>query len=229
MTTRKADQADLRVDVAPVARDGFLYNGKDFLFDYDGHHVERCDSDTLYQLLTDGSEADRCGWFYSAQLHHYGLKPHKTKSASKNALLAAIRASPTHKLQVPADILRLEEALKAEYAGIASNDDDGSDRPHKQAKKDVSPQQQLIIDLQALPEAQRTDILVDLVTKLPIAEGFLKARMLSVTGQGNSCLSSSKSVVSITDQHQLRGILRELRPGGTRLHWPLHSDYSRNC
>ncbi|KAL0571023.1 hypothetical protein V5O48_010929, partial [Marasmius crinis-equi] len=47
-------------------------------------------------------------------LHHYGLKPLKTKEAAKKHLLAAFGSDLT--LKVPEKILRIEKELKEEYA-----------------------------------------------------------------------------------------------------------------
>ena len=102
------------------------------IFDKDrGRPYKRCESKELYNLLTYDAEAakytkagklrknppnhrDETQYFYCAQLLHYGLKPLKSKSAAKKALLAAFGDSKTE-LRVPEHILKLEKELEAQF------------------------------------------------------------------------------------------------------------------
>ncbi|KAH0588176.1 hypothetical protein H2248_006891 [Termitomyces sp. 'cryptogamus'] len=115
-----------------VSRDGFSYDGTTFSVKIDYHHHPRCDSDSLYRLLTwtdPGPVLTKAGkvakkqppphkdnplHFYEAQCLHYGLKQYKTRPAAKKHLLEAFNPK-TKTLEVPKRILDLEKALKEEY------------------------------------------------------------------------------------------------------------------
>lgn len=153
---RKAADADIGVDIPTIARDGFNYDGKGFFVQYEDHRVERCESNTLYQLLTHvppppvmtkaGTLAkrqpapfqDQPGWYYCAQLSLYGLKPLKTKDAAKKSLLTAFHTNPLRQLEVPAKILKVEADIKAEYDALA-NKLAGNGKATKKAKKETAP------------------------------------------------------------------------------------------
>ncbi|KAK1221327.1 hypothetical protein PQX77_015874 [Marasmius sp. AFHP31] len=106
--------------------------GNRFYVEFEGNFVEREHSTRLHWLLTytppagpvltkKGTVAkrqpaphkDSPGWFYCAQLLHYGLKPLKTKAPAKKQLLAAFDKDGV--LRVPDNILQIERELKAEY------------------------------------------------------------------------------------------------------------------
>ncbi|KAL0069025.1 hypothetical protein AAF712_004019 [Marasmius tenuissimus] len=118
--------------VTPISRDGFSCIGNCFYVEVEGNRVEREGSTRLHWLLTytppagpvltkKGTVAkrqpaphkDSPGWFYCAQLLHYGLKPLKTKAPAKKQLLAAFDKDGV--LHVPENILQIERELKAEY------------------------------------------------------------------------------------------------------------------
>lgn len=141
---RKAE-TDVPIRIAPITRDGFTYDGRNFTVQFEEHQVERCDAASLYTLLTHvdpppvmtkaGAPAkrqpppfvDRPGWFYCGQLLHYGLKPLKTKEAAKKLLHKSYDAYL--KLAIPSRVIKLEEDLKAEF--IKANNAANGAKPKK--------------------------------------------------------------------------------------------------
>ncbi|KDQ13846.1 hypothetical protein BOTBODRAFT_33284 [Botryobasidium botryosum FD-172 SS1] len=121
----------------PVSKDGFFCSGPnddDFYVEIDGKnrhpratvsHLEQLLKPATPVLLTKAGKPrkrqpqsaeppikDQVGHWYSAQLLHYGLKPSNTKATAKKRLLAALDEGT---LEVPEDILQLEEELRALY------------------------------------------------------------------------------------------------------------------
>ncbi|KAL8804917.1 MAG: hypothetical protein Q9200_005631 [Gallowayella weberi] len=123
---------------SPVSSAPFYYTSSSGLFvEVEGHRHKRCPSSRLYELLTynDPGPAytkkgklkvhqppkhkDETQHFYEAQTIHYGLKPFKTKTAAKNALLNAFKghgSGPGPTLTVPEKITKLEEDLAIQYS-----------------------------------------------------------------------------------------------------------------
>ena len=114
----------------PVTRDDvFFYDDMSGLHvRQNGQRYVRADATKLYELLTwvDKGPAltkkgvprkrqppphkDETEAYYSAQSLHYGLKPMKSKDATKKALLKAFSGGST--IQVPDRVLALEKELR---------------------------------------------------------------------------------------------------------------------
>lgn len=101
-----------------IARDGFVYQGQ-LLADVGNfnRHPRASEAELTALLRPDKSSKstprkDQVGHWYTAQLKHYGLPQTKDKNAAKIRLLDALN---TGKLKVPADVKKLETALKKEY------------------------------------------------------------------------------------------------------------------
>ncbi|KAF9000279.1 hypothetical protein BDQ17DRAFT_684853 [Cyathus striatus] len=118
----------------PVRRDGFSYYEGVFYAHIDNCRHERSNAETLHNLLTyeaPGPTLTKAGkiakrqpeahkdppcHFYRAQLMHYGLPGLKAKQPAKKRLLAAIKDGSDGKtLEVPHDILKLENEMKEEW------------------------------------------------------------------------------------------------------------------
>ncbi len=115
--------------IAPISCPPFTYS-TDGGLKVNGH--SRCDEQRLYELLTyvdpgpvltkkgeprvrqPPAHKDQTGAFYEAQLVHYGLKPLKTKSAAKRALLLEFDCNEG-KLNVPEAFRELEDELAAQF------------------------------------------------------------------------------------------------------------------
>ncbi|KAF4539037.1 hypothetical protein BFW01_g8170 [Lasiodiplodia theobromae] len=101
-----------------IVRDGFAYQGQ-LLADVGNfnRHPRASEAELTALLRPDKSskttsQKDQVGHWYVAQLKHYGLPQTKDKNAAKIRLLDALN---TGKLKVPADVKKLETALKKEY------------------------------------------------------------------------------------------------------------------
>lgn len=136
---------------SPVSSPPFKYTSLSGIYvdtpAYEGRHP-RCSSSKIYDLLTheDPGPAytktgqlhvhqppkhkDESHHFYTAQLVHYGLKPLKTKSLAKKALLAAYRGS-AEGLTVPESIMKIEKRLTAEF----KKKNAAAEREHRQNQK----------------------------------------------------------------------------------------------
>lgn len=111
--------------VPPISRDGFYYNGDLYVEVGDFNRHKRAPVSEIKSILRPDLKAakntlpsdkkDPVGHWYEAQLIHYGLPASKTKAVSKSRLLDALNEG---KLVVPPAILRLEEGLRKEYAGL---------------------------------------------------------------------------------------------------------------
>lgn len=123
----------------PAHKDGFFYDGHTFYVELDGKHRHpRRDASSLHALVTyvpptgplltkKGQVAkrqpppfkDEPAHFYTAQMHHYGLPPMKTRDVAKKRLLAAFNGGKT--LIVPEHILQLEKDLVSEFDAAKQN------------------------------------------------------------------------------------------------------------
>ncbi|KAL1633116.1 hypothetical protein SLS58_011225 [Diplodia intermedia] len=101
---------------SPIERAGFVYHGQLFADAGNLNRHPRASKAELNELLHPEKSAkkpkDQVGHWYVAQLKHYGLPHTKDKNAAKIRLLDALN---TNKLKVPADVKKLETALKREY------------------------------------------------------------------------------------------------------------------
>ncbi|KAL8693536.1 MAG: hypothetical protein Q9218_001661 [Villophora microphyllina] len=108
----------------PVSRDGFHFNGDLYVETGNFNRHKRASVPEITAILRPdlketkaGASAepprDQVAHWYEAQLIHYGLQPSKDKARAKMRLLDALNNA---KLNVPANIVKLEADLKKEYA-----------------------------------------------------------------------------------------------------------------
>ncbi|KAF2085972.1 hypothetical protein K490DRAFT_67259 [Saccharata proteae CBS 121410] len=101
----------------PISRDGFIYHGALYVDAGNLNRHPRASLDELTALLRPEKSSapaakDQVGHWYVAQLKHYGLPTTKDKNAAKIRLLNALNSGD---LKVPADVKKIESAMKKEY------------------------------------------------------------------------------------------------------------------
>ena len=148
--TNSLDEVSNGIYASPIPCPPFTFYGDSLRVD--GH--ERYSSRELYGLLTyvdpgpvlnkqgrpcrdqPPPHKDPTGAFYRAQLIHYGFEPISAsqKQAVKKALLRVIEESVDGELEVPQDILELEEELRDRFriANIAAKKKYEEDKKQKQ-------------------------------------------------------------------------------------------------
>ncbi|KAL8774640.1 MAG: hypothetical protein Q9203_004123 [Teloschistes exilis] len=108
----------------PVSRDGFHYNGDLYVETGNLNRHKRASIPEITAILRPDLKKSKAGTtveppkdqvahWYEAQLIHYGLPSSKDKARAKMRLLDALNNA---KLNVPANVIKIEADLKKEYA-----------------------------------------------------------------------------------------------------------------
>ncbi|KAI4260752.1 MAG: hypothetical protein LQ352_000144 [Teloschistes flavicans] len=108
----------------PVSRDGFYYNGDLYVETGNLNRHKRASVPEITAIIRPDLKKGKTGTlteppkdqvahWYEAQLIHYGLPPSKDKARAKMRLLDALNNA---KLEVPANVIKVEADLKKEFA-----------------------------------------------------------------------------------------------------------------